>query len=237
MPDFEMGEPARQGVLNVENFVVVYRFMFQEMADSKGRGAVYLALTYLPHSDAAKIDIGQLLKHKLFTTPQAEPPTSISYNGSPSPPASFTIPQTSTAGIFDTPDSLSSCGSLFSRKIDGSLHIFMDEATPPAPPKYRFTLPKPQPLPALSVEPPPPIPEPTTPVPCKSNNLRRRILLLILASLILIWIAQRFFNAASAKVSDDKTEPSGTALPVEDTSAFIPEATPINNLDENPQIQ
>lgn len=44
MPEFDFGDSASSGLLNIGDDVVLYRFMRQENADFKGRDAVYLDL-------------------------------------------------------------------------------------------------------------------------------------------------------------------------------------------------
>lgn len=194
MPEFDMGEPARRGVLNVGQYVVVYRFMLQQKADSKGRDAVYLALTYLPASEAANLEIDHLFQTGPFTEPQTTPPANIHYDGPSSISAHFRIPNTASAGTFNRTGSLASCGSLFSEIPEGRLHISVEETTPPGPAQFRNSLDAPKPIPKQLVESPtqhslaPPNPS------ILPNNTRQNLLLAILFGLLIMWAALQLKN-------------------------------------------
>jgi hypothetical protein len=154
MPDFDIGETERHGVLNIK----------------------------------------ELLQTSPFTTPQQNPPINISYQGTPSAPGEFTLPEKADTGTFHPAGSLASCGAVFSQVSSGSLHIFVDETTPPQPAQFRYTpapvkaspkqAPEEDPIQPISI----PAPAPST----QHHNKRQTLLLAILLSLIAIFISQQF---------------------------------------------
>lgn len=222
MPDFDLGETARRGVLNVRDHVVVYRFMLQQKADSKSRDAVYLALTYLPASESANLEIDHLLQTGPFTEPQTTPPADIHYDGPPSTTAHFQIPNTASAGTFDRTGSLASCGSLFSEIPEGRLHISLEETTPPGPAHFRYSLDAPKPIPKHLVESPTQQslapPNPSVP----PNNKRQNLLLAILLGILIMWAALQLKNIWLQKT--ESQEPQTHTAPVSlDEMSGIPD--------------
>lgn len=79
MPDIDYGEPLSSGALNIDEWVVVYRFMIEKSGDFRGRDCLYLAMTYFQRAIAATINIESLLKNQVFTKPMVEPPNAFEY--------------------------------------------------------------------------------------------------------------------------------------------------------------
>jgi hypothetical protein len=225
MPDFDMGEPARRGVLNVGSNVVIYRFMLHKKADSKGRDAVYLALTHLPANESAKVDIDHLLQTAPFTEPQTTPPIKFLYHGPPPSSANFRIPDTASAGTFDNTGSLASCGSLFSDIPEGRLHIIVEETTPHGPAHFRYSLDAPKPPPEHLVKSPPPI---SLPLPSPSllpNNNTRKLLLTILLGLIIMWAVLQIKKIWPQNQKSQKPQTNLTPVSLEKSSGILDEDT------------
>lgn len=127
MPEFDFGERASCGLLDVGDEVVAYRFMRHEKADFKGRDAGYLALTFCSRADARFIDADAMLSEYPFATPLVDPPSFFEYAGKPAVPAAFTIPAQASTGCFDPAGCLSSAGFLFAQPFVGTLRIFRSE--------------------------------------------------------------------------------------------------------------
>lgn len=123
MPEFDFGDPATSGVLNVGEDILVYRFMRQEKADSHGRAASYLALTYFSRKDARFINADLLLSAPPFTQPMEQPPSWMEYSGPPAVPSDYSLPQRDSSGCFDPSGSLASAGFVFSQSFDGALRV------------------------------------------------------------------------------------------------------------------
>lgn len=127
MPEFDFGDSASSGMLNVGDDIVLYRFMRQEKADSHGRAASYLAMTFFPRDDARFINADAILSLSPFSAPLKDPPSFFDYNGIPAIPSDFPLPAQSSTGCFDKSGVMASAGFLFSMPIEGTLHISRKE--------------------------------------------------------------------------------------------------------------
>lgn len=139
MPEFDFGEPASSGILNVGEEIVLYRFMRAEKADSKGRDATYLALTYFSRSQARFLNAEGVLGAYPFAEPLVQPPSEFEYGGAAALPTDFEVPGQAGAGQFDPGGSLAAAGFVFSHPFTGTLHVIRQD--PPARGKgveYRY---------------------------------------------------------------------------------------------------
>lgn len=123
MPEFDFGDSASSGMLNAGDDIVLYRFMRQEKADSHGRAALYLAMTFFPRDDARFINADSALSSPPFAQPLKEPPSSFDYQGPPAVPSEFVVPEINGNGSFDQAGSLASAGFAFTQPFPGVLHI------------------------------------------------------------------------------------------------------------------
>lgn len=143
MPEFDFGETGSRGVINVQDTIVAYRFMRQAKADSAGRDAAYLALTFFSREQARFIDADALFGNAPFNEPLQHPPSSLEYTGGPAIPGDFSLPTRSASGAVSSQSSLSSVGFVFSQPIPGTLRIYLPE-TPQAKPLFEYALATPQ---------------------------------------------------------------------------------------------
>ena len=128
MPDIDCGEPLSRGALNVEKWVVVYRFMIEKGGDFLGRDCLYLALTYFDRSIASSVHIARLLELPYFTAPMREPPVGFDYAEGPSQPCSFnpgTVPSEERAHL-----DLAMAGAAFQHPLDGTLRLTQVDGFP-----------------------------------------------------------------------------------------------------------
>lgn len=123
MPEFDFGDSASSGMLNVGDDIVLYRFMRQENADSHGRAASYLAMTFFPRDDARFINADAILSASPFSAPLKNPPSLFDFSGIPAIPSDFSLPTQSSTGCFDQSGAMAAAGFVFSKPIKGSLHI------------------------------------------------------------------------------------------------------------------
>lgn len=145
MPEFDFGERASCGLLNVVDMIVAYRFMRQEKADFKGRDAGYLALTFCSREDARFIDAEAMLTEYPFATPLMEPPSSFEYAGGPAMPTEFSLPVQASTGCFNNERCMSAAGFVFAQTFEGTLRIFREEPSDAKGAQFRYELP-PKPL-------------------------------------------------------------------------------------------
>ena len=127
MPEFDFGDSASSGVLNAGDEIVLYRFMRQEKADSHGRAALYLAMTFFPRDNARFINADSALSSPPFAQPLKDPPSWFDYQGPPAVPSDFLVPENNGNGSFDQAGSLATAGFVFSKPINGNLHISRKE--------------------------------------------------------------------------------------------------------------
>lgn len=144
MPEFDFGDPASSGMLTVGDDVVLYRFMRQLKADSHGRDALYIAMTYFPRNEARFINADEVLSATPFAEPLRDPPSWFEYNGSPAIPSGFSVPGVSSSGVFDPAGSLASAGFVCSKGCVGVLHISRNEPQDGRGAVFQYNLPKPQ---------------------------------------------------------------------------------------------
>jgi hypothetical protein len=121
MPDIDCGEPLSCGAMNVEEWVVVYRFMIEKGGDFLGRDCLYLALTYFDRSIAASIHLGKLLELPCFAAPMREPPESFDYAVGASQACPFN-PDKATSEELASLD-LNMVGAAFQQLFDGVLRL------------------------------------------------------------------------------------------------------------------
>lgn len=127
MPEFDFGDSASSGMLNAGDDIVLYRFMRQEKADSHGRAALYLAMTFFPHDDARFINADSALSSPPFSHPLKDPPSWFDYQGPPAVPSDFVVPKNNCNDSFDQAGSMASAGFVFSKPLIGNLHISRKE--------------------------------------------------------------------------------------------------------------
>jgi hypothetical protein len=143
MPEFDFAEPACRGIVNVQDTVVAYRFMRQTKADSAGRDAAYLAITFFSRDQARFIDADALFAGFPFCDPLQQPPSAFVYKGGPAIPGDFTIPSRSASGCFSSGGDLSSAGFVFSQAFPGTLKVHIQE-TPQPKALFEYALAAPQ---------------------------------------------------------------------------------------------
>ena len=143
MPEFDFGDSASSGMLNAGDDIVLYRFMRQEKADSHGRAALYLAMTFFPRGVARFINADLVLSAPPFAQPLKEPPSWFDYNGPPAMPSDFIPPKDSGAGNFDQAGSMAKAGFVFSKPINGNLHISRKEPNDGKGCLFQYSLPAP----------------------------------------------------------------------------------------------
>jgi len=125
-PEADYGDAMTCGAVNAGDMVVAYRFLTAKYWDSKGRNALYLALTFFPRAVAGEIDLERLLGMAVFTKPLREPPAWLEYGGggstdSPYDPASDT-------GAGQHAVDLSCAGRVFQKSFEGTLKIWRAES-------------------------------------------------------------------------------------------------------------
>lgn len=127
MPEFDFGDTGSSGMLNIGDEIVLYRFMRQEKADSHGRSALYLAMTYFPRKESRFINADVVLSEPPFAEPLKKPPSWFEYKGQPAVPTDFSMPTHNLAGCFNQAGELAAAGFVFSVPFEGSLHISRKE--------------------------------------------------------------------------------------------------------------
>ena len=127
MPEFDFGDRATCGMINVGDDVVLYRFMRAEKGDSKGRDATYLALTYFSRQEARFVNADAVLGAFPFAEPLEHPPSHFEYGGGAALPTDFEIPRNASAGPFSSGGTLAAAGFVFSKPFSGTLHIVRRE--------------------------------------------------------------------------------------------------------------
>ena len=145
MPEFDFGDSASSGLLNVGDDVVLYRFMRQKNADFKGRDAMYLAMTYFTRPEARFVDADAALKAFPFVDPLPDPPSDFDYCGSAALPTDFTVPAESTTGCFHPEGQLASAGFVVAQPFPGILHVSRAEPATGKGAAYRYQLAQPAP--------------------------------------------------------------------------------------------
>jgi hypothetical protein len=123
MPEFDFGDPGCRGLVNEQDTIVAYRFMRQSKADSAGRDAAYLAITYFSREQARFIDADALFATYPFCEPLQSPPSEFAYEGGSAVPCDFAVPTRCASGRLGTGVSLGSAGFLFSRAYPGKLRV------------------------------------------------------------------------------------------------------------------
>lgn len=157
LPDFDIGETGSAGVVNAGDQILIYRFMREQHADSHGRNATCLAMTYFPRTQTATVNAEAVLLSPLFMAPTASsPPDSIGYADGPPHAASWHLPGEQAAdGIFNQDGSLAAACPVFSDPFPGTLRIFRNEPDygqgarySYRPPQSAHSAPAPAPAPA-----------------------------------------------------------------------------------------
>ena len=105
-PSFDMGDCDVSGVTGVGEHILVYRFMREEAADSKGRSGAYLVMTYFPKCMGREINADSVLSHAAFTTSQTQPPSTIRLLSDADADSAWTPPEDSTKGVWQRSGSL-----------------------------------------------------------------------------------------------------------------------------------
>ena len=82
LPDFDAGAKGFEGVWANGSRVYVIRCQSVKAWDFRGRNATYLAVTWIPRSDAATTDFAKLLASQALTTPTKTPPSFFESNAS-----------------------------------------------------------------------------------------------------------------------------------------------------------
>lgn len=142
-PNFNFGESEISGVVNLEQEVLVYRFMRESSADSKGRDASYLAFTAFPRSLASDINAEEILFLPFFKTPVASPPDSFEYTGPSSSTSDLDLIFNKNAtGLFSSGGSLAAACSMFSSPFPGTLRITCTKSSRGMGSVYRYQHPQ-----------------------------------------------------------------------------------------------
>lgn len=121
LPSFDDGDPLSCGAVNLDDTVVVYKFMNEEKGDFRERDALYLALTYFDRSVADSINFESLLAIDVFGAPLREPPSFLEYHG-PASMDSGADPESMAHTV-----ALDETGTLFQRLRDGTLRLVQEE--------------------------------------------------------------------------------------------------------------
>lgn len=124
-PEADYGDAMTCGAVNADDIVVAYRFLTAQKWDSKGRNALYLAMTFFPRAGAGEIDFEQLLGMELFTKPMREPPSSLEYCGGESAGSGYDPENDTGAGTVAI--DLSCAGSVFKKAFPGTLKIWRED--------------------------------------------------------------------------------------------------------------
>lgn len=162
LPDFDLGEPASCGVVNAGDEVLIYRFMRETSADSRGRAGAYLAMTFFPRAQAANINAEDVLLSPLFLAPVASPSDFFDYTGGLSRPAPWLLAQDAPLMRSFSPEgSLAAACALFVTPLAGVLRIARAD---PDDGRGSLITYQPPPHPVASPTPVPSSP-PTTPLP------------------------------------------------------------------------
>lgn len=143
MPEFDFGDSASSGMLNAGDEIVLYRFMRQEKADSHGRDALYLAMTYFPRKEARFVNADAILSATPFAEPLKNPPSCFEYKGQASVPSDFVLPVQNATGCFNQSGELAAAGFVFSKPVNGSLHISRKEPKDAKGCLFQYKLPLP----------------------------------------------------------------------------------------------
>lgn len=121
MTDIDYGEPLSCGALNVDPWVIVYRFMVEKGGDFRGRDCLYLALTYFQRSVASSIHIARLLEVPALSVPLRDAPTTLDYKAGDSAPYQR-VGELDSADLLKSVD-FATAGSAFQHPFEGVLHL------------------------------------------------------------------------------------------------------------------
>ena len=194
MPEFDFGDSASSGLLNVEDDVVLYRFMRQKNADFKGRDAVYLAMTYFTRPEARFVDADAVFKAFPFVEPLPDPPSDFEYCGGAATPTDFEVPAESATGCFHPEGRMASAGFVVAQPFPGILHVSRVEPANGKGAAYRYQLARPA-LPAKPAVKHTSAPLPATPPEKRAAHAaawRRTAIAAILVAIVeavaLIWL-------------------------------------------------
>lgn len=128
MPDFDLGAtPGTSGVVNVGEWVLVYRFMRQLAGDSKGRDCTYLAMSYCKATEAGEVNADVLLLEPIFKGPQKIPPETIEYVGGKGISAEWLESKQSENGQFNAGGSLAGACAAVAGVTSGTLRVWRRE--------------------------------------------------------------------------------------------------------------
>ena len=165
LPDFDIGESGSAGVVNCGEHILVYRFMREMQADSKGRNAACLVMTFFPRTQTATVNAEAILLSPLFMAPPgSHPPEMIECDAGRPPASAWRLPaQQAAKGVFTQDGSLAAACPVFSDPFSGTLRIMRKEpddglgaqfAYQPPPPE-RAPAPAPAPAQTASLQPQP----------------------------------------------------------------------------------
>ena len=211
-PEADYGDAMTRGAVNAGDTVVAYRFLTAEHWDSKGRNALYLAMTFFPRTAAGEINIEHLLGMDVFTKPMREPPSSLDYCGGVSAGA-VCDPEADAGGKAGAKGfNLSNAGRVFQKAFPGTFRIWRSDGesgfsctyTPPAPVNAGpSVVSAPETPPTGSASPAPDVPEPAGNV----WLLRRAAVVaaavtVCLAAGYCVWMKPDLFRAEKATPAD-----------------------------------
>ena len=244
MPEFDFGDSASSGLLNVGDDVVLYRFMRQKNADFKGRDAVYLAMTYFTRPEARFVDADAVLKVFPFVEPLPDPPSDFDYCGSAALPTDFAVPAESATGCFHPEGHMASAGFVVAQPFPGILHVSRAEPANGKGAAYRYQLArpaspaKPAKTAVLTPLPAPPPEKRAAHAAAWRRTAIAAILVAIAEAVALIWLwlpqdaASRWHQIKKTMTifaADEPARPSQEQGRV--PSADLPEIAPINRPD------
>lgn len=229
MPEFDFGDKASSGILNVGDEIVLYRFMRAEKADFKGRDAAYLALTYFNRPEARFVNAEAVLAAFPFAAPLSKPPSSFEFGGTAAEPTNFTLPTQAATGCFHPTGNLATAGFVLAQPIAGTLHIRREEPAPGHAAEFRYQPHRPPPAVKTESRPDLEITDGARPERPKHRST-------VWKWVAILAIAVAIMEAALLGWLMMKKAPSGSAPPPEAPSAAKvlpekPEATPVT---ENP---
>lgn len=189
-PSFDMGDCGVSGVTGVGEHILVYRFMREEAADSKGRSGAYLVMTYFPKVMGREINADSVLSQPAFATPQPHPPSTIRFLSDADAASSWTPPEASTKGVWQRSGSLAgACVAVAT--VGDALRVFRKDGGNDGCSFFDYRKNEVPSVKSPPVQPPPAAVAPSVePVPCDSPSgmsVRMVCLLVALAFVAGVW--------------------------------------------------